>query len=384
MDKRVEAGRPTLLENGKTKSLDWFFQPYGEMEKLRGALQWQAPASDEGKIRALRRLGGISDSAVREVLRQRILWSWLESDPVNGFDCLERAGLTHQVCELVRGWALFDLEGAFERAAKVNRPWKSSVGKVLTEVVSVSDPELCLEWTRFFQVKVPTDAPVALATMAENNPRKALELARSINPEGHGRKGSREHTIAAVMGVWFQGDKEAVLQVLRSGEGEIVRSELVWKAILETWLSEDPAGAVRLIEELVPANRQPVIWQKMVEQWAKSDPDAAFGWILNQPSGNEQRKFLTALGSEWARSDPEAALQAMLTVDSREMASALITQMVTQDWEGTFNGMAEWEDVLYRSQAAVHLLGRYRYWDRGEPEKVNQLLRWVAESPEIL
>lgn len=169
-----------------------------------------------------------------------------------------------------------------------------------------------------------TDPEKALLDLAQNSVLTARQLDASV----------------AAIRQLAEMDPRRALELADGLEGAM--REIALTTAIRVWGSEDPYGAIGLVDRLVPGHDRDVLLQAIGEELGREDPDVALAWfnsLDNSPPG-----LYGSLLKGVAQSRPQRALELALLDSNDPFARAYlmsVTSTVLQSGDVSFADLAE-------------------------------------------
>jgi hypothetical protein len=177
---------------------------------------------------------------------------------------------------------------------------------VLNNIATVwaeSDSTEAIAWARALPDEDRNLLFVGIAySMVENEPLKALELARELPATE-----SRDELVSHIAQNWSTKDAAKASEWAQQIPDVQLRERIV-KGIAAAWGETDPAAAANLaLTALQPGRNQDDAVMGIVQRWVQNKPVDAAEWVVKFPEGNLRQTAMAELVKLWADNDAEEA-----------------------------------------------------------------------------
>ncbi len=279
---------------------------------------------------------GIDIPAEREAALQILYLRYSELDPDASLTHLLALDISRKVNILYvmfNGWAKYDLDGAIERAARIESSNDQGiVQQAIMQAYETEPGEVMLQIAERLNDSMARSAVAVrgIATTARSDPAAAMRHAMSLTS-------ARNQAEAVVMigRIWGETDPQGALAYSSQLNNPRLAREFRMAA-LGTMLQKDPESGFDLLDGSFSQEQQMILGMS-VSVMAQADPEQALRRALTVENPQLRQSALSTTVSTWANTDPMAAAAALesmqdLTPDQRRnMAYGVLHHMAQAD-----------------------------------------------------
>lgn len=217
-------------------------------------------------------------------------------------------------------------------------------------------------------------AGTILATMADQNPKGALDLFQTLSP---GAQNANPDTVNLIFSRLTMQDPRAAVEALSQVPTGVMHQRAV-TCIACDWGDADPQGAMAWAGSLTnPADRNTALYN-VVRHVATSDPVLAANDLKMIPDMNQRNQAMSDVLSRWVDADPAAALkwvQTNTTGNAQTMALNQVVNNIAQiDPLSALNVIQQMPDATNHNNMVFQTINS---WSQSDPEAA---LTWAKSN----
>jgi hypothetical protein len=215
-----------------------------------------------------------------------------------------------------------------------------------------------------------------LLTLAQENPRLALELACS-SPLRLVNDTPLAGLIAARLA---DRDPATALLLLRSLDPRTLGGHAAYVAVFDAMGQRDDfVGALQSVGALCAAETQAGFIQRIVLDWCATSPEAALTWIRALPDAAMHDRLLVEAGQSRFALDPAQAAELALQVRDPALRVASLTETLFGWFDADPAGVTQWLDRFPPNADLDHFAARIATLPELSATRIDVALGW-AES----
>ncbi|MEY2905944.1 MAG: hypothetical protein RLZZ408_415 [Verrucomicrobiota bacterium] len=222
---------------------------------------------------------------------------------INLLEQLPAGDQKYALLAFANNWGQSDPKAALDWANQQTNPDLKS--RILSGVISgmaQKDPDRALELARSLPAEERHDSMQNICyALSKSDPIRALDLAQSLPAE------RRDTALYNFLKILSESDpKGAIEYAMNLPSSENIDSQV--GVMASEWITVDPGGAIDWYASLTDPKLKGKVAVSMIGNLSQVDPDRAINLLLAMPPGDAQNQALAQIGKYWGRTDQKAAL----------------------------------------------------------------------------
>jgi hypothetical protein len=306
----------TPRKSQRNGSVEEIFRSPGNSNRIQALIDFYSGLTAEQLAEEAEKLEGLPVN--ERMMASFILFGrWAEEDPTAAMAYTNSMGWAGAMVRptVLQSWASVDPENAAKYYSENPREFAMMGGmggrggmggqggaSIIAAEWARQDPAAALAWASSLGTEKGEAMTSVVSEVAKADPRRAAELAASMDPA------DRAGAYSRIASQWGASDFSAAQSWVRTLP--LDQQAAAMSSAIEGLALKDPRAAATAIASMSGDAGDGAV-RATVRNWAKEDPQGAHNWVLGLGTEDAQRNGLRELMPQWVAQNPVAAMNAV-------------------------------------------------------------------------